>query len=146
MISPGCTDFLAQDSEMISPTIPILISPGAGGVLAVWFLASRDVEGLHTALGQLVRQGKTFRRVLWYTHGHHGRISFGKIGLVFRNFKRRCDLSAVARVQKLPNDKECRSHGNMVSVIITQPQCASVSAVSLSSKYGRAEWIEKLKP
>jgi hypothetical protein len=30
MISPGCTDFdLAQDSKMISPTIPILMSPGA---------------------------------------------------------------------------------------------------------------------
>jgi hypothetical protein len=45
-ISPGCTDFdLAQDSEMISPTIPILMSPGARGVLAVWFLASAKPRG-----------------------------------------------------------------------------------------------------
>jgi hypothetical protein len=29
MISPGCTDFdLARDTEMISPTVPILILPG----------------------------------------------------------------------------------------------------------------------
>jgi hypothetical protein len=46
MISPGCTDFdLAQDSEMISPTIPIFMSPGARGVLAVWFLASGKPRG-----------------------------------------------------------------------------------------------------
>jgi hypothetical protein len=46
MISPGCTDIdLARDSEMISPTIPILMSPGARGVLAVWFLASAKPRG-----------------------------------------------------------------------------------------------------
>jgi hypothetical protein len=36
---------LAQDSEMVSPTIPILMSPGAGGVLAVLFLASAKPRG-----------------------------------------------------------------------------------------------------
>jgi hypothetical protein len=41
-------------------------------------LPVRDVEGLRTALGQLLREGKTFRRVLWYTHGNPGHISFGK--------------------------------------------------------------------
>jgi hypothetical protein len=35
---------LAQDSEMISPTIPMM-SPGARGVLAVWFLASAKPLG-----------------------------------------------------------------------------------------------------
>jgi hypothetical protein len=40
-------------------------------------LPVRDVEGLRTALAQLVREGKTFRRVLWYTHGNPGQIAFG---------------------------------------------------------------------
>jgi hypothetical protein len=47
-------------------------------------LPIRDVEGLRTALGQLVREGKTFRRVLWYTHGLPGQIAFGddRLGMV----------------------------------------------------------------
>jgi len=36
---------LAQDSEMISPTLPIRCRPGARGVLAVWFLASAKPRG-----------------------------------------------------------------------------------------------------
>jgi hypothetical protein len=36
---------LAQDSEMISPTVAILMSPGARGVLAVCFLASAKPRG-----------------------------------------------------------------------------------------------------
>jgi hypothetical protein len=37
-----------------------------------------DTVSLHDALGQLLREKKTFRRVLWYTHGKPGLISLGK--------------------------------------------------------------------
>lgn len=37
-----------------------------------------DVAGLHRGLTQLVRDGKTFDRVLWMTHGSPGRVWFGK--------------------------------------------------------------------
>jgi hypothetical protein len=48
----------------------------------------RDVDGLRRALGQLAREGKTFRRVLWYTHGSPGSISFGDDSLTIASLNR----------------------------------------------------------
>jgi hypothetical protein len=42
-----------------------------------------NIDGLRGALGQLVKDRKTFRRVLWYTHGSPGQISFGDSNLTF---------------------------------------------------------------
>jgi hypothetical protein len=40
-------------------------------------LPVKDLAGLHSGLAQLVANKKTFRRVLWMTHGEPGSISFG---------------------------------------------------------------------
>ena len=44
-------------------------------------LAVNGLAALHRGLAQLVREGKTFDRVLWMTHGSPGWVAFGKEGI-----------------------------------------------------------------
>ena len=64
MISPGCTDFeLAQDSKMISPTIPILMSPG--GVRRSGFLVSGIGEAVRSSLKHGLESSFLLLLLLW---------------------------------------------------------------------------------
>jgi hypothetical protein len=46
-----------------------------------------SLAGLHSALAQLVREGRTFRRVLWSTHGSPGSIQLGDGRLTSRRLR-----------------------------------------------------------
>ena len=47
-------------------------------------LPAGNLSELHNGLSQLVRERKTFRRVLWNTHGSPGYLKFGAQGLTSR--------------------------------------------------------------
>ena len=47
-------------------------------------LPAGDLSELHSGLSRLVREGKTFRHVLWSTHGSPGYLKFGAQGLTSR--------------------------------------------------------------
>jgi hypothetical protein len=42
-------------------------------------LAIGDLAGLHSGFARLVREGKTFRRVLWMTHGFPGKLDLERV-------------------------------------------------------------------